>query len=308
MTTLAGVYLLGGITLLSELELPELSTIQHEQQTPHPVLLRFGNVPTHLADAVKLDPYHSASATQYLLCIPGVARYLVTKGSEILVAPDTSALQGDVRAYLLGSVFVVLCQQRGLLPLHASAVRGKSGVMAFVGNSGQGKSTLAAHLGRRGFHVVADDICLVDTEKPGLAKVTPTAPWLKLWRNSLDTLGTQAEGLVKVFSDDDKYRLPIAVPSQQEPIRKLFFLETREQSSESSVTIMENISRLEALPLLMSLVHHAWLLEATGQREETFLRCSRILSQATAHRLIRPWGLNHLESTVNLLESFMSEH
>ena len=28
----------------------------------------------------------------------------------------------DVRSYLIGSVFVVLCQQRGLLPLHASAV------------------------------------------------------------------------------------------------------------------------------------------------------------------------------------------
>ena len=53
--------------------------------------------------------------------------------------------------------------------------------------------------------MVADDICLIDTGKEGL--VVPTAPWLKLWRNSLDSLERQAEGLERIFSEDDKYRL-----------------------------------------------------------------------------------------------------
>ena len=155
------------------------------------------------------------------------ARYLVTKGREIVVDPDASALPLDVRAYLLGAIFVVLCQQRGLLPLHASAVAGKSGVVAFLARSGQGKSTLAAHLAQRGFRVLADDVCLIDATQPA-AMVIPTAPWLKLWRNSLENLGGQAKGLERVFSDDDKYRLPLVPLFEPEPIRKLVFLEDNE--------------------------------------------------------------------------------
>jgi hypothetical protein len=48
-------------------------------------------------------------------------------------------------------------------------------------------------------------------------------------------------------------------------------------------------------------------LEATGQQEENFLRCGRVLSQARAYRLIRPWGLMHLESTVDALENLLLE-
>ncbi len=42
----------------------------------------------------------------------------------------------------------------------------------------------------------------------------------------------------------------------------------------------------------MNLTHQAYVLEATGQRQESFLRCSRVSSQARAYRLIRPWGLS----------------
>jgi hypothetical protein len=177
--------------------------------------------------------------------------------------------------------------------------------VAFLANSGQGKSTLAAHLAQRGFRVIADDICLIDTAPPGAALVIPTAPWLKLWRNSLENLGRQAEGLDRVFSDDDKYRLPLAPVLQPEPICKVVFLEGNEVSS--TATVIEEVPRVEAVPLLMNLTHHSYLLEATGQRQENFLRCGRVLSQARAYRLIRPWGLMHLESTVDAVENLLLE-
>src|ERR1700743_3642340 len=166
MKPVAGVYLIGGITLISELPLPELPLIQQQTATPHPVNVRLGAVPNHLPGAVELDPYCYATPTQYLLNIHGIARYLVNQGREIVIELDDTAPALDVRAYLLGSIFVVLCQQRGLLPLHASAIAGNSGVLAFLANSGQGKSTLAAHLAQRGFRVLADDVCLGDATGP----------------------------------------------------------------------------------------------------------------------------------------------
>jgi hypothetical protein len=308
MIKAAGVYLLGEVTLFSEIVLPELPLIQHARGTPHPVTIRLGDVPDHLPGAVEIDPDCFATASQYLLRIHGIARYLVTNGQEIVVSPDTGALPLDVRAYLLGTIFTVLCQQRGLLPLHASAVSshpvdGRLGAAAFLARSGQGKSSLAAHLAQRGFRVLADDVCLVDPTTADQAMVIPTAPWLKLWRDSLQHLGEQAEGLQRVFSEDDKYRLPLVSGLAPEPIRKLIFLESTEDPS--TTPRIEDVSAIEAIPSLMNLTHQAYLLEATGQRQKSFLLCGRVLSQAKAYRLIRPWGLTHLKSTVDTLEKFL---
>jgi hypothetical protein len=305
MNLVAGVYLIGGITLFSEIALPELPLIQQQSATAHPVQIRLGAVASLLPGAIELDPDCFATPAQYLLNIPGVARYLVTDGREIVVDVAAAAPPLDVRGYLLGSIFVVLCQQRGLLPLHASAIAGKSGVVAFLGNSGHGKSTLAAHLAQRGFRVLADDVCLIDATEPNAAMVIPTAPWLKLWRNSLESLGREVEGLDRVFTEDDKYRMPLAPILTPEPISRLVFLEANDISS---LTIrIEEVPRLQAIPLLMNLTHHSYLLEPTGQQEQNFLRCGRVLSQARAYRLLRPWGLTHLGSTLDVLENLLLE-
>ena len=305
MIKVAGVYLLGGITFFSEIVLPELPLIQHQGATPHPVRIRLGEVSNQLPGAVELDPDCFATTSQYLLRIDGVGRYLVTNGQEIVVSPEAGACPLDVRAWLLGTIFVVLCQQRGLLPLHASAVstepvNGRQGAIAFLARSGQGKSSLAAHLAQRGLRVLADDVCLIDPAPPDDLMVIPSAPWLKLWRNSLQQLGRQAEGLERVFSEDDKYRLPLETAGKREPIRKLVFLEGNEESLR-----IEEVPPVKALPSLMNLTHQAYVLEATGQRQENFLRCGRVLSQARAYRLIRPWGLDHLESTVDAVEKWL---
>ncbi len=297
------MYLLGEISLFSEIVLPELPLIQRERATPHPVTIRLGDVSDHLPGAVEIDPDCFATASQYFLRIHGIARYLVTNGREIVVSPDTGALPLDVRAYLLGTIFTVLCQQRGLLPLHASAVSTTEGAVAFLARSGQGKSSLAAHLAQRGLRVLADDVCLIDPTPAHEVMVIPSAPWLKLWRTSLQHLGERADGLQQVFSEDDKYRLPLASGLAPEPIRTLIFLEQKEEFS--SAIEMEEVSAVEAIPLLMNLTHQAYLLQATGQLEKSFLLCGRVSAQARAYRLIRPWGLEHLTSTLDTLEKFL---
>jgi hypothetical protein len=298
------VYIFGGITLYSEIPLPELFPAGREGLPRDPVSIRVGEVCAPWPGAVELDPDCFATSRKYLLRIPGLASYEVTNGTEIVINPAPEALMLDVRAYLLGTVFTVLCQQRGLLPLHGSAVSGRRGVTAFLGRSGQGKSSLAAHLANRGVAVVADDLCLIDPSQAGEVMVTPVAPWLKLWRSSLYHLGRNEDGLERVFSDEDKYRLPLAAGAESQPIRSVVFLTPADPSV--LVTVIEEISRPEAVPLLMNLTHQAYLLEATGQREESFLRCGRVLSQARAYRLRRPWGLEHLESTVDAVQQFLA--
>jgi hypothetical protein len=307
------VYLLGGIGVVSEIPLPELS-LWRPGVVPQPEInIRLGSVPVSLPHGTEVDPDCFLTRSEYLLRVPGIARYLVLEGREVIVEPADGALALDVRAYLLGTIFAVLCHQRGLLPLHASAVSSNGGVIAFLGHSGEGKSSLAANLARRGFPIVADDICLVDARGAGPAMVIPVAPWLKLWRTSLDQLGLAAHGLDPVFSQDDKYRFPVEQVVERQPIRKLIFLERRAgllQQSEGSPgrpAEIRAVTPLRALPLLMNLTHQVYLLEASGRREENFLHCGRVVAQAKAYCVSRPWGFAHMDSAVDAIERLLRE-
>jgi hypothetical protein len=311
MATGEQVYVLGGIAFASELPLPELREYAPPIDSALPkITIRIGSVPFALPGGIEVDPDCLATPTEYLLRVPGIAIYRVSHGAEVMVEPDRCAVPVDIRAFLLGTVFAVLCHQRGLLPLHASAISTRTGVAAFLARSGQGKSSLVANLGNRGFRIVADDICLVDTNGTREALVIPTAPWLKLWRSSLQQLGQHIEGLDQVFSEDDKYRFPLKNggalhPSDRQPLRKLIFL--RDHESDESAVSVEELNRVHTVPLLMNQVHQAYLVEAIGKRQESFLRCGQVLSQARAYRLNRPWGFQHMDQTIDAIETLLLE-
>lgn len=313
MATDGRVYVLGGIAFASELPLPELPECPPTLATTLPrISIRVGRVPFALPGGIEVDPDCLATPTQYLLRVPGIASYRVCNGTEVVVEPDRDAIPMDIRAFLLGTIFAVLCHQRELLPLHASAVSTETGVAAFLARSGQGKSSLVANLAKRGFHIVADDICLVDSSVSGEPFVIPTAPWLKLWRASLQQLGQPIEGLDQIFSEDDKFRVPIGGPltgnaSVRQAIRKLIFIGDLAKDGAEQVNVKE-LARVHALPLLMNQVHQAYLVEAIGKRQESFLRCGQVLSQARAYRLIRPWGFQHMAETIDAIEALLLEH
>ena len=60
------------------------------------------------------------------------------------------------------TVVPLFMQAVGYETLHASAVTGSSGVLAFCGERGAGKSTIAYALARRGFAQYADDTLVLD--------------------------------------------------------------------------------------------------------------------------------------------------
>lgn len=65
-------------------------------------------------------------------------------------------------AILIGSVLSSVLALRGHTVLHASAVEADAGVIAFVGSSGTGKSTVAALCCAAGARLVSDDVLRVE--------------------------------------------------------------------------------------------------------------------------------------------------
>jgi hypothetical protein len=222
---------------------------------------------------------------------------------EVVVDREAGAPELDVRSYLMGNLFAVLCHQRGLLPLHASAIATPRGAVAFLAQSGGGKSSMVAFLSRRGHRVLADDICLIDPAAQQDRRVLPVAPWLKLWSTTLDAMGESSHGLSRIFSDDEKYRYALEEPEAPVPLAELILLERAEPQAEVS---FERLAPVHALHAMLDLTYQSWLVRAIGRTENYFLRCGEALAGARVVRMRRPWGFEAMEATLTALEAHIA--
>jgi hypothetical protein len=114
----------------------------------------------------------------------------VRGGSDFFISLDGSCIQrisdfpskrveGLDREILFGPALVLALASRGVWCLHASAVICKSRLIVFLGESAQGKSTLAAYLAQADGRLVADDILPVTFGPTGM-EAWPHFPQLKL--------------------------------------------------------------------------------------------------------------------------------
>ena len=113
-------------------------------------------------------------------------RYEATDGREVVIEPLPGASPHNVADGIMSRVLTIVAYQRGVLPLHASAVELDGRVIAVSGLSGAGKSTFAALLVARGGRVVADDMLVLGGEG---ALAWPGAAGLKLSSLSLGRIG-----------------------------------------------------------------------------------------------------------------------
>ncbi|HST09037.1 MAG TPA: hypothetical protein VLL05_01565, partial [Terriglobales bacterium] len=134
----------------------------------------------------------------------GVARYRSKKGSASgfsrwpVRPPRRFAFSSSV------SSMSALLYQRGLLPLHGSAVVTQWGAMMFVGPQGSGKSTLAAEFHRCGYRLLSDDVCAVESRPEGL-RILPALTQFRLCATAYQYLGAPPEARFDV----DKFAVPM---------------------------------------------------------------------------------------------------
>ena len=300
MQFVSHTYAYGPFSLKSEIALPELP---FSTSVGLPVSIRFGRVPARIAHPTFSNPTFTASPSELLMQIAGVASYYIQDGSRVIVEPAEHGIDLDIRGYLLGTAFAVLCHQLRLLPLHACAVRMGSGTVAFLGDSGAGKSTLAAFLVERGFPLVADDVCLIDPDAEPSDRVIPVAPWLKLWRTSLDALGKDEHGLSRTFKDEEKFRVPIGSIDQAAekrlPLSAIVIL--RRTVPVGSMPALVSVGAAQAVVESMRFTYQQYLLEWLGVQEDHFRRTSMAIAEAKVFILDRPWGFEEVENVLGVL-------
>jgi len=180
-----------GLKIASQVEFIELMSSSFDDAD---IFIRYGNLPDEcFPEFEKTKIYTSFKEKEFLLYIPGIAKYRATEGKEITIAPCENAEKESVRLFLLSITMAALLTQRKKILLHASAILLNEKLILFIGDSGAGKSSIAAELSKRGYTLFSDDVCVLDDVQSGSSKVLAYAsyPMMKLWEETVLELNDQ---------------------------------------------------------------------------------------------------------------------
>jgi hypothetical protein len=215
-----------------------------------------------------------------LLKVAGAGDFYIAPGGRAIVRVDeTQEMTGLDREILLGPALVLALALRGTWCLHASAVILKDRLTVFLGESGQGKSTLAAYLSGSGggkARLVADDILPV-TASSVRVDAWPHFPQLKL-----SLLAQPGPALPERLSLEQVCILTDA-DSPQMPALKLL------APGQAARTLVSHTAgaRLFDPPLLAG--HLAF--------------CAEVAGQVPVYRLVAPHRRDALPKVADLLEN-----
>ena len=289
-----------GLDLSSEVELPEAMP---RAPGPPDVVIRYGQVPEKIGSETLSGIRHRFAPQECLLHFPGVARYWVRAGREVVIAPEAGVTPEGLRVYILSVVMGTLVHQNGFFPLHASAVEIGGECVLFTGVSGAGKSTLAAACYTRGHAVYSDDLSAISFDKHGRPLVHPGYRILKLSADTIARLGPQLGELRTLTSRVGKRHvsLPGSLTTQPLPIRAIFAIAAAGHA-------YAPLQGADKVRMLLKEAYRRRLLRGLGQQAHHFTLATRIARDTPVNLLPRPAGLAEVLDLVDQLGSLAPAH
>ncbi|HCU53759.1 MAG TPA: hypothetical protein DIC36_05610, partial [Gammaproteobacteria bacterium] len=198
------------------------------------------------------------AASGYLLRFPELADFEVSRnGNTVRGWPVPGVPEPSLQHLYLNQVLPLALSMQDKLVFHASAVEIGGAAVAFMGESGRGKSTLVASFATSGLRFLTDDGLVVENIA-GEWCILPSHPSIRLWEDSQQALIVAGAPVASPVSYTSKSRFlaggNIAFCDQPRRLRCVYFLGT-------GVASGLQFERLQAGEALIELVKHSFLLD-----------------------------------------------
>ncbi|MGE0407119.1 MAG: hypothetical protein AB7O65_12550 [Candidatus Korobacteraceae bacterium] len=226
-------------------------------------------------------------------------------GSRVLWRRCTGVSDEVLFTYLLGQVLSFCLLARGIEPLHATSVVVDGKAIAFLGNCGYGKSTLASVFLSRGYPLLTDDVLVLEFGERGVLAY-PSIPRLKLLPESADAffqgrrsipMNTLTNKMIFALSGDQHVSHPV-------PLAVLYMVPPEPNGESISIGEVEGQERFIAL--IKSAFNDSVLTPARLQRQFAF--ANRLRTSVPVKRLSHPRRLGLVPEVADaILADLMQE-
>ena len=219
---------------------------------------------------------------------------------ELTVETVPTADPDYVGAVVTGELFSVLLRQRGRLVLHGSCVARDGLAVGFVGESGWGKSTLAASLVARGWHLLTDDLLVVDGIDSGTPVSIPSHPLMRLSEQAIEAVdrADHEQGQAHALTSKRRVDMTDAFFDTPVPLGRIFVLDPRFADDHEAVPL----TPLEATLQFVGHTRGQRLLHADRVRAAHLLQCARLAQIIPTVHLRRRFGLDEVSTLCDLVE------
>jgi hypothetical protein len=248
-------------------------------------------------------------ADEFLLNFPGLADFRINHSGRLIACfPAPKVAEATLRHLLLDQVVPRLMAHRGRLVVHASAVRLPDGAaIAFLGDTGWGKSTLASAFHARGASLLTDDSLILERAGSDCVGI-PAYRGVRLRPDSLAEVfpGAPEITMMAEYADKHRVRLPAAeAESRQVPVSGLFLLsDPVKHHGRMAVSILPAPAR----SAVMALVTCLFQLDMQDKERlgQAFLACGDLLrSGLPVNRLVYPRDHAVLDGVVERVSRFV---
>lgn len=302
-------YLVCGMSVASEMPLP--ATYRADPSAEPDVVIRFGNVPDQLDNPDYAGPLWSVAGRRFLLNTPGVLRLLVQDGREIIVEAVEGVEATELAPFVMSTGLGGLLHQRGVLALHAATVMWRGRAVAICGETGMGKSTMAAALCQAGARFIGDDIAAIRLGAGDEAWVSPDGRQHRLWSDAISHLKLTDRQDRPVRSHLSKFHVrperSVEEAGGSLPLGAIVLLHDRSREAPPGPPEIARLQLADALPLLRAQVHKPSLAERMGLVEHHFTQLARLLAHVEVLRIERTRSLDRLNEDAELLLAKVSE-
>lgn len=290
-----------GLTLLTEIEFPELPESTRGGREWRLTLAR-GRAPRRsgrrwfhrwrFPDGRRWVAF-ARDPIGYVLRFPGLVDFDVRPDQHVIDCYVSETTPPNTLRHLaLDQVLPLVVGTRDSIALHGSVIATPSGAVALLGQSGIGKSTLAALLGSRGFTVLSDDCCVVERGERGFT-VVPSYAGVRLNPDSLEQAfaGRATGDPVSHYSQKRRIgdRL-LAFSGRPVPLSRLYVIGTRDELEAADAISIRDISKRDAMYALIDYTFHLDIGHSPRLRE-TFELSAAILDHYRVSKLLYPWNL-----------------
>jgi hypothetical protein len=288
-----------GLSIRSEIELPDLVPNSGREADVHILFrpLNDGMLDSILGKATTFSrPGCVIRAAPNAICYrwEDIGTALVRNGSEIAIELTRGVIESDIAPFVTGALMGNLLDQRRYFVLHGSGVLIDGKAVGFLGEKGDGKSTLALHFQMKGLPLLTDDLLSL-TLKDGTIVTAPGFPRIRAFPDSVLSAGIDPASLPRFskFVEKASFQCAGAGDVESPLLDRIYVLATDDEIS---------ITQLDPPTAFIELTRHTYLkryLKATGKEADHFRHCGLLVSKVPIFRLARPRDLGLLPAVTD---------
>jgi hypothetical protein len=275
-------YQVFGINILSSFPISDLVPSRFNKPD---LTIREGRVPETMENYADKGTFYFAAPGRFLFGMDAIGRFWAQDGKEIVVEKCKGVHEKELNLFLLGSVMGAAILQRGLTPVHGCAVLKEGSATIITGRSGAGKSSLAADYMKEGYHLVSDDISVIDT-KNDIPVVKRGIQHLKLWEDAMRSLDFETRNAEKVRPELNKYRKSFKTASAPDD-SVLHYIISLDVKNSKGFTINE-LHGIEKFNHVRQNIYRGVYIEPLGVSENIFRTISSLLDKVKVFQVARP--------------------